>query len=68
MTNKKVCEIKSPKLPIRGYSAKAKYINLKAFVEKGLKKPDFGFDTHDIDPLKADDKVINHLSQVCKMT
>lgn len=48
LTNKPLCVLQNPKVPLRGYSSIRKCINLHHYMV-AQKAPDFGFDTVNID-------------------
>ena len=51
LSNKLMCEIVNPQLPLAGYSDLSAVIDLRSFMESNCLQPDFGFDTVTLDPI-----------------
>jgi hypothetical protein len=49
LTGKTMFKLVKMRLPLKGF--RGDVINLGKFMEQGLKNPDFGFDTVDLDPV-----------------
>ena len=55
ITKKTICKIRNPRLAINGYGKSRlpkECIDLGDYMEKGVKAPDFGFDSHLINPIQ----------------
>lgn len=67
ITKKTICKIRNPRLAINGYG-KSKLpkqcIDLGDFMEKGVKAPDFGFDSHLINPIQENLDITKAVAEV----
>lgn len=67
ITKKTICKIRNPRLAINGYG-KSKLpkecIDLGDLMEKGVKNPDFGFDSHLINPIQENLDITKAVAEV----
>jgi hypothetical protein len=67
ITKKTICKIRNPRLAISGYGKSKVYkecIDLNNFMEKGVKAPDFGFDSHLINPIQENLDITKAVAEV----